>query len=212
MSDAGCRALLIASRLRRTAGTVAGSLELRAGQSLIESTTSTTVYPYGALQFHTSSTIHLAVSTFPCPGLRGTTQAQGSKREGQWLGPRAVSRAMRGAYSAVLAHQLAVLGLAHWHLHLALATFPACSIPIFRPERNRHKGQNARVSGGRAPSFARALRGGAHSPQFSRISLWCRDLHLGTCIGKRNGEERARPACKGRLVGGAYSGSRKIRR
>ena len=133
-------------------------------------------------------------------------------REGQWLGPRAVSRAMRGAYSAVLAHQLAVLGLAHWHLHLALATFPACSIPIFRPERNRHKGQNARVSGGRAPSFARALRGGAHSPQFSRNSLWCRDLHLGTCIGKRNGEERARPACKGRLVGGAYSGSRKIRR
>lgn len=46
---------------------------------------------------------------------------------------------------------------------------------------------------------------GAHSPQFSRISLWCRDLHLGTCIGKRNGEEqeraRGRAACKGRWWG-----------
>ena len=35
---------------------------------------------------------------------------------------------------------------------------------------------------------------------------WC-DLH-GTCIGKRNGVRSARQRCKGRFVGGAYSGSR----
>ena len=188
--------------------------EVKVSYYLVESTTSTTVYPIGALQFHTSSTIHLAVSTTPmfhshmCRPEKHRGRGQNARISG---GGRAPSHALCAARTPQFSRISLWCWDLHWHLHLALATIP-CSIPIFRPERNRHKGQNARVSGGRAPSFARALRGGAHSPQFSRISLWCRDLHLGTCIGKRNGEERARPACKGRLVGGAYSGSRKIRR
>ena len=111
---------------------------------------------------------------------------QGPKREGQWLGPRAVSRAMRGTYSAVVAHQLAVCWdpNLHGHLHLALAPVP-CSIPMCRPERHRQGPQNAWVSGGRAPSLAHL------------------GTCIGTCIGKRNGEESARGRrADGSLVGG----------
>ena len=85
-------------------------------QSLIESTTSTTV-PIGALQFHTSSTIHLA----PCP------------------------------------HP---------------SSIPMCS----RPERHRRRGANTRGSQRWPRAMPRALCR-AHSPQFSRISVW-----LGSCI------------------------------
>ena len=85
-------------------------------QSLIESTTSTTV-PIGALQFHTSSTIHLAPCPHPC-------------------------------------------------------SIPMCS----RPERHRRRGANTRGSQRWPRAMPRALCR-AHSPQFSRISVW-----LGSCI------------------------------
>jgi len=149
-------------------------------QSLIESTTSTTV-PIGALQFHTSSTIHLA----PCPCPHPCSipmcsrperhRRRGANTRGSQRWPRAMPRALCRAHSAVLAHQLVWLG--------------SC-IPMCRPERHRGStGAVATTRGSavwpRAPSLA--LRA-ARTPQFSRrgIGLWCpRDLH-GTCIGKRN--------------------------
>lgn len=140
--------------------------------------------PFGSLS--TTPMFH----SHMCRPVRGT--GKGPKREGQWLGPRAVSRDMRGAYSAVLAHQLAVLGLALAPLHLALATFP-CSIPIFRPERHTEAGARTRGSARwpRAVSRARHMRG-AHSPQVSRITACGVGTCIGTCIGKRNGERSAR--------------------
>ena len=55
-----------------------------------------------------------------------------------------------------------------------------CSIPTCAGLRGTGRDQCARVSGwGRAPSLALCA---ARTPQFSRISLRCWDLHIGTSI------------------------------
>jgi hypothetical protein len=57
----------------------------------------------------------------------------------------------------------------------SLSTTPMFHSHMCRPVRGTGKGQNARVSGwGRAPSLAICA---ARTPQFSRISLRCWDLH-----------------------------------
>jgi hypothetical protein len=82
-----------------------------------------------------------------------------------------------------------------------------------RPERH-NTGTGAKTRGSvvwpRAVFRTRYMRA-ARTLRSSCASACGVGTCIGTCIGKRNGEERARPACKGRLVGGAYSGSRKIR-
>ena len=159
----------------------------------------------------------MAVSTTPMfhsHMCRPERHRQGPKREGQWLGPRAVSRAMRGAYSAYTP-QFSRISLRcwdlHWHLSIWHSPHSHVRFPFSDLRGTSEAGARTRGSAVAARvSRARHMRG-AHSPQVSRITACGVGTCIGTYNGKRNGEERARPACKGRFVGGAYSGSREIR-
>ena len=147
-------------------------------QSLIESTTSTTV-PIGALQFHTRvprSTwhrVHIHVP-FPCAAdLRGTG-AGGRTREDH-----------SGGHAQCLARSAA-----HTPQFSRISLWLGSCIPMCRPER--HRGSTGAVATTRGSAVWPRAR---HLSRYARralrnsragISLWCpRDLH-GTCIGKRN--------------------------
>jgi len=116
-------------------------------QSLIESTTSTTV-PIGALQFHTSSTIHLAPCPHPCSIPMCSRPERHRRRGANTRGSQRWPRAMLARYAA------------HTPQFSRISLWLGSCIPMCRPERHRGStGAVATTRGsavcGRAPHLSR---------------------------------------------------------
>ena len=116
-------------------------------QSLIESTTSTTV-PIGALQFHTSSTIHLAPCPHPCSIPMCSRPERHRRRGANTRGSQRWPRVMLARYAA------------HTPQFSRISLWLGSCIPMCRPERHRGStGAVATTRGsaecGRAPHLSR---------------------------------------------------------
>ena len=112
-------------------------------QSLIESTTSTTV-PIGALQFHTSSTIHLAPCPHPCSIPMCSRPERHRRRGANTRGSQRWPRVMLARYAA------------HTPQFSRISLWLGSCIPMCRPER--HRGSTGAVATTRGSAVCVAAR------------------------------------------------------